>query len=77
MITFEDELHETKRMRLPKFGSVLIAKMNLRNLLLDDDCEYTSKKARLLDECIFFYVEDNKFNINNKALSKLILSQLK
>ena len=77
MIMFDDKLHETKWMKLPEFGNVLIAKTSLRNLLLDDDCEYTSEKAKIIDESIFFYVEDEEFNMSNKSLSKLMWSQLK
>lgn len=77
MIMFDDKLHETKWMKLPEFGNVLIAKTILRNLLLDDDCEYTSEEAKVIDESIFFYVEDDEFNMRNKSLSKIIISQLK
>lgn len=66
MIMFDDKLHETKWMKLPEFGNVLIAKTILRNLLLDDDCEYTSEEAKVIDESIFFYVEDDEFNMRNK-----------
>lgn len=77
MIMFDDKLHETKWMKLPEFGNVLIAKTSLRNLLLNDDCEYTSEKSKIIDESIFFYVEDEEFNMSNKSLSKLMWSQLK
>jgi hypothetical protein len=70
MIMFDNKLHETKWMKLPEFGNVLIAKTILRNLLLDDDCEYTSEEAKVIDE-------EDEFNMRNKSLSELIISQLK
>lgn len=77
MIMFDDKLHETKWMKLPEFGNVLIAKITLRDILLDDNCEYTSEEAAVIDESIFFYVQDGDFNISNKSLYKLMMSQLK
>jgi hypothetical protein len=77
MIMFDDKLHETKWVKLPEFGNVLIAKITLRDILLDDNCEYTSEEAAVVDKSIFFYIQDNDFNISDKSLSKLITSQLK
>jgi hypothetical protein len=77
MIIFDDKLHESKWVNLPEFGNVLIAKITLRDVLLNDVCEYTSKEAAVIDESIFFYVQDDDFNRNNKSLSKLMMSQIK
>jgi hypothetical protein len=77
MIIFDDKLHESKWVNLQEFGNVLIAKITLRDILLNDVCEYISKEAAVIDESIFFYVLDDDFDLSNKSLSKLMMSQLK
>lgn len=77
VILFEDAWHETRQIFLPKFGHVMIAKVALRDLLLDDDCEYVTDEAEAIDEQIFYFVENNEFAMNNKLLAQLMLLQLK
>lgn len=77
MIMFNGVWHEAKEMRIPEFGHVLISNMTVRNLLLNDDYEYSSIDAREVDEKIFFYVEDFQLNMDKQFLTKLITSHLK
>ena len=77
MILFENTWHETRQINLPKFGNVQIAKTALSNLLLDDDCEYVSDEARAIDEQLFYFVENDEFDMSNRSLAKLISLQLK
>lgn len=74
---FEDTWYKTRELNLPSFGYIAISTIELRNLLLDDDCEYTSDEARATDEKIFYFVQDDEINMRSRILTKLIQSQLK
>jgi hypothetical protein len=77
MIMFKNAWYVTRDLNLPSFGYVVISTTELRNLLLDDDCEYTSDEARYIDEQIFYFVEEDEIKMTSKSLSKLIRNQLK
>ncbi len=67
MITFNGKNYTTRELRLPEFGDVTVAGISLEQALLIND-KYISQEARLIDEGIFFYVEDNLLDLKEREL---------
>lgn len=74
-IEFEGKTFPTVMVNLP-FGERKISNIDLNELLLNIDGSYVSEKARLIDESIFYFVEDNVLRFRENEISKLILSEI-
>lgn len=59
-ITFEGKQYQTKQIFIHKLGWVLIANMTLLDALMDEQGEWVSYEAEMVDEQIYFYVEDHQ-----------------
>ncbi|MBQ6315037.1 MAG: hypothetical protein IJI11_05490 [Mogibacterium sp.] len=59
-ITFEGTRYPVRDVRLEEYEvDVKVSCESLESLILDDEGEYTSREAQLIDEIIFFYVPDD------------------
>ncbi len=75
MIIYNNNYYKSKDLFLPFFGTVLIATTSLLSFLIDENYEYTSEFAQVLDEQIFFFVDDEAINLSDKQLINIIKKQ--
>lgn len=68
--------YPSREIRLPKFGYVTVSITSLSNVLFNDNGSYPSIEAQYVDEQIFFFVEDDKIHLLNRALRKYILDAI-
>ena len=61
IIAFKGKNYPIRHVEVKGFGVEPIAPKSLQNALLKDDA-YVSNEARIIDEEIFFFVEDSVFN---------------
>lgn len=74
-IEFKGKRFPTVMINLP-FGERKISNIDLNEALLNIDGSYVSEKARLIDESIFYFVEDKVLRFRENEISKLILSEI-
>lgn len=75
-ITFENFEYPIREIDLPEFGNVTISTLNLSNKLLNENSQYVSDKAQLIDEKIFYYLEPEQIELSDKKIANMILSEL-
>ena len=75
MIEFEGKKYPTLILNFP-FGERRISIQKLNENLMNSDGSYVSENARLVDEEIFYFVEDEQINLSKDELVQLILSQI-
>ncbi len=76
-IRFQEQKYTGRNIVLPHYGYVLIATTTLCALLLDDNSNYISKEARMVDEQILFFVDDSEISLPEKQFEQLLLSELR
>ena len=57
------------------FGFRLISVVELNNIIMDDG-RYTSEEARLVDEKIFYYVDNESIYLDEMILHDKIISEI-
>lgn len=57
------------------FGERKISNIKLNESLINSEGAYVSEEARLIDENIFYFVEDEVLHLRKNTLTKIILSQ--
>ena len=67
-ISFQDKIYKTRIVNVKGFGERRIATESLQDALLSDG-KYVSENAKIMDEAIFFYVEDKYIHCDDKALA--------
>jgi len=75
-IKFETKTFKIREIDLPKFGNVVISTTTLNQLLMNDDGGYTSNEAEMVDEQIFYFVDENELEYEQGKLIKLVSRQL-
>lgn len=58
------------------FGFRIISTEKLNVALMNSSGSYKSEKARMLDEGIFYYVQESLLNMNDTIITQTILSEL-
>lgn len=76
MIQFNNKTYPSRFIDIPEYGEVVISVYSLNEVLLNDSNNYISEEARLIDETIFYFVEDKMINISTKELAKVILNEI-
>lgn len=71
-IIFEDNIYPVREIHHPKYGLVLIGNMTLLDQLMDEKGDWVSYEAEMVDEQIYFYVEDYQMYLNKHELKKLV-----
>ena len=66
-ISFQDKIYRTRIVNVKGFGESRIATESLQDALLSDG-EYVSENARIIDEDIFFYVEDKYIHCDDQTI---------
>ena len=60
-VTFNGKTYKTKSVQIPNWGWCTIGSSSLEDALMQDG-KYVSDEARVVDEGIFYYVDDARFN---------------
>lgn len=77
MIIFQNINYKIRELNLPKFGDVLISTTSLNEKLFDLTGKYVSDEALLIDEQIFYFVEECEIDNDLSILTELLLTQVK
>jgi hypothetical protein len=77
MIIFQNISYKIRELNLPKFGDVLISTTSLIEKLFDLTGKYVSEEALLIDEQIFYFVEECEIDNDLSILTELLLNQVK
>lgn len=76
-IEFQNQTFKLREIALPSFGNVLISTNSLNELLLNDYGGYISNEAQIVDEKIFYFVEDNAIELSTEELINVLTSELR
>lgn len=74
-IKFEGKQYPILLLNFP-FGERIISIEKLNDNLMNIDGSYVSDSARLIDEKIFYFVDEENLNLTNEILIQLILSEI-
>jgi hypothetical protein len=58
------------------FGERTISIENLNNVLMSNDGSYVSEEARMIDEQLFYYIENDSLHLTEFQLVAKILSEI-
>lgn len=75
-VQFNGETYTRRVIHVNGFGDRIIAGTSLQEELLTEDGSYVSVEAQLIDEEIFFYIEDKYLNCSDMQLAKYVLKQV-
>lgn len=75
-IQFQNKEFRVREIEFPEIGSVLISTKSLNELIMNENGGYVSDEAILIDESIFYFVEEEEMKFTNKELIKLIISNI-
>ena len=76
IIKFQNQAFKLREIEFPEFGNILISTNSLNRILLNEDGSYSSTEAALIDEKIFYFVEDSEINLSEVDLIKAITLEL-
>jgi hypothetical protein len=76
-INFQNRKFKLREIELPEIGNVLISTTLLNELLLNEDGKYVSDKAAVIDENIFYFVDNKQIEFSNLELVDLITKEVK
>ena len=74
-IKFQNKEYKIREIKLPELGNVFISTTSLNDALMNNGSDYVSIEAQYIDEEIYFFVEDNEIEMNERSLAKLIIQQ--
>ena len=74
-IKFNQREYPTLLLNFP-FGERRVSVAKLNDNLMNEDGSYVSENARLVDEDIFYFVDEEDLNLNKDELVELILSEI-
>ncbi len=77
IINFQNNEFKIRELELPEIGNVLISTNSLNESLLNETGGYVSNEAIVVDENIFYFVNDNEMKLSDKDLINLITEELK
>lgn len=77
IINFQNKEFKIRELELPEIGNVLISTNSLNESLLNETGGYVSNEAIVVDENIFYFVNDNEMKLSDKDLINLITEELK
>lgn len=76
-INFQNKDFKIRELELPEIGNVLISTKALNESLLNESGGYVSDEAIVVDENIFYFVNDNEMKLSNMELMNLITEEIK
>ncbi len=75
-IAFENKEYKCRRINIKGWGNYLVASTFLQKKLINEECQYNSDEARIIDEGIFFFINPNYYKLHDSKLAKEILKSL-
>ena len=72
-ISFQNKEYKIREISVPDFGERLISTNNLNEILFDEQGSYVSEEAEIVDNAIFYYVEENEIDLKESDLGKLFI----
>ncbi|WP_207759824.1 hypothetical protein [Flavobacterium cyanobacteriorum] len=57
---------------MPEVGEVLVSVVSLNELLMTEEGDYVNEKAQLIDEQIFYFVNDDEIDLPVKSLMSIL-----
>lgn len=76
-ISFQNRKFKLREIELPEIGNVLISTTSLNELLLNKDENYVSNEANIIDENIYFFVDNKEIELSYPDLLNLIIKEVK
>lgn len=74
--SFNGNKYRYREVYVPGYGYKTVAGESLNEVLMNDDGDYVSHEARLIDEDIFCFVADRYLNsLSDKALGELVVKE--
>ena len=77
LIKFQNREFKAREIELSEIGTVLVSTNSLNELLLDKSGSYVSDEAILIDESIFYFVEESEIELSSNELTNLIISNIR
>jgi hypothetical protein len=74
-VKFENKTYCIRDITFP-FGERTVGTEKLNDALMTDDGGYVSEEAKLIDESIFYFVEENNLCLQEKELVLKIISEI-
>lgn len=74
-LKFQDREYSLREINLPDIGTVTISTVELNDALLNSRYDYVSEEAQVIDEGIYFFVEEEEIGLEESKLSELIALQ--
>lgn len=74
-IVFQGKSYPITLVNMP-FGERIISTENLNDALMNSDCSYVSDAARMIDETIFYFVENDSIRMSKAELTNKILAEI-
>jgi len=72
ILRFNNTGYPFRNIILPNIGEVTLATTTLNSKIINEDGSYTSENARLIDEKIYYFVDDNEMLFCDKALTDIV-----
>jgi hypothetical protein len=76
-INFQNKEFKVREVDFPEIGNVLISTNLLNDSLLNEYSGYVSDEATVVDENIFYFVDDNEMKLSDEELINLITQEIK
>ncbi len=76
-IEYKNKEFEVREIDFQGLGNVLISTTSLNELLLNEEGGYVSDEAIVIDEQIFYFVDENEIKLSEQELRKVLMSQVK
>lgn len=76
-INFQNKEFKVREVDFPEIGNVLISTNLLNDSLLNEHSGYVSDEATVVDENIFYFVDDNEMKLSDEELINLITQEIK
>ncbi|OYQ37020.1 hypothetical protein CHU92_08985 [Flavobacterium cyanobacteriorum] len=72
MISFNNMDFKSRVVYMPEVGEVLVSVVSLNELLMTEEGDYVNEKAQLIDEQIFYFVNDDEIDLPVKSLMSIL-----
>ncbi len=76
MITFQNINFPIREILLPKVGNIVIATQSLNEMLFNVNNQYVSFEAEQIDNQIFYFVENEQIELEDKILIKIVNKEI-
>ncbi len=72
-VEFQNRKYKIREIELPEFGCVFVSTVSLNDAIMGNGSDYVSDEAQKIDEGIYFFVEDDEIELDEKDLIQLVI----